>query len=191
MARITVIGSGYVGLVYCAAFADLGNDVCGVDIVEEKVRMLQAGQCPIYEPGLPELLQRNLKAGRLRFTTSYTESVPDAQFVFICVETPSSPSGEADMRAVRKAAQMVGEHLTGHTIIVNKSTMPIGSGDLVASIISQHIAEDAAFSVVSNPEFLREGAAVHDVLHPDRIVLGSDDRDAAEQVATRCSVRRS
>jgi UDPglucose 6-dehydrogenase len=183
MARISVIGSGYVGLVYCAAFADFGNDVYGVDIDAEKVAKLQAGHCPIFEPGLPELLARNLKAGRLRFTTDYKTAVPESEFVFICVDTPSSFSGEADMRAVRRAAAMVGEHLRGETIVVNKSTMPIGSGDLVSSIISQHISGGATFAVVSNPEFLREGSAVHDVLHPDRIVLGADDECVASRVA--------
>jgi UDPglucose 6-dehydrogenase len=183
MARISIIGSGYVGLVYSAAFADLGNEVYGIDIDENKVKMLQAGECPIFEPGLPEMIQRNLAAGRLKFTTSYTEAVPDSAFVFICVDTPSSFSGEADMRAVRKAAAMIAEHLKGHTIIVNKSTMPIGSGDLVAKILEEHITDGATFSVVSNPEFLREGSAVHDVLHPDRIVLGADDREAAVKVS--------
>jgi UDPglucose 6-dehydrogenase len=191
MARISVIGSGYVGLVYCAAFADLGNEVSGVDIDADKVRQLNAGVCPIYEPGLPELLQRNLNAGRLCFTTSYEAVVPQAQFVFICVDTPSSISGEADMRAVRKAAEMVAEHLAGHTVVVNKSTMPIGSGDLVSMIIAHHIHPGATFAVVSNPEFLREGSAVNDVLHPDRIVLGSDDRAAAEAVAELYGVMQS
>jgi UDPglucose 6-dehydrogenase len=183
MATISVIGSGYVGLVYCVAFADLGNDVFGVDIDEAKVARLQTGECPIYEPGLPELLERNLRAGRLRFTTDYSEAVPGSEFVFICVDTPSSFSGEADMRAVRRAAAMIGEHLAGETIVVNKSTMPIGSGDLVSSIIEQHRNPAACFSVVSNPEFLREGSAVHDVLHPDRIVLGADDAAIAGRVA--------
>lgn len=188
MARISIIGSGYVGLVYCAAFAEFGNDVFGVDIDEDKVRRLQAGECPIYEPGLPEMLQRNLSAGRLKFTTSYTEAIPDSQFVFICVDTPSSFSGEADMRAVRRAASMVGEHIEGHTVIVNKSTMPIGSGDLVTKIIQEHVRPGNTFAVVSNPEFLREGAAVQDVLNPDRVVLGADEREAAEKVAELYSV---
>jgi UDPglucose 6-dehydrogenase len=178
-----VIGTGYVGLVYCTAFADLGNDVWGIDLDAAKVARLRAGECPIFEPGLPELLERNLKAGRLRFTTEYAAAVPDAEFVFICVDTPSTVSGEADMRAVRRAAAMVGEHLCGETIIVNKSTMPIGSGDLVAAIVAEHAPPDTRYAVVSNAEFLREGAAVHDVLNPDRVVLGADDRAAAERVA--------
>lgn len=188
MARISVIGSGYVGLVYSAAFADLGNDVIGVDIDAEKVKRLQRGECPIYEPGLPELIKRNLDAGRLRFTTDYRDAVPSSAFVFICVDTPSAHSGEADMRAVRRAAQMIAEHLEGDTVVVNKSTMPIGSGDLVTSIIAENIKGDARFAVISNPEFLREGSAVQDVLHPDRVVLGTDDVAAAERVAEIYSV---
>jgi UDPglucose 6-dehydrogenase len=188
MAQISVIGSGYVGLVYSAAFADLGNDVTGVDIDADKVRRLQSGECPIYEPGLPELLERNLSAGRLRFTTEYADAVPQASFVFICVDTPSANSGEADMRAVRRAAGMIAEHLEGNTVVVNKSTMPIGSGDLVTSIISENVKPGVTFSVVSNPEFLREGSAVQDVLHPDRVVLGADDHEAAELVAELYSV---
>lgn len=182
MATISIIGTGYVGLVYGAAFADLGNQVNGVDIDAGKIERLAKGVTPIYEPGLEELVIRNLKAGRLRFTTSYHEAVPNSEFVFICVDTPSSPHGEADMRAVRAAATSIGRSLRGHTVVINKSTMPIGSGDLVAKIIAATKPADATFAVVSNPEFLREGVAVRDVLHPSRIVLGAEDRSAAEQV---------
>lgn len=183
METVTVIGTNYVGAVYAAAFADLGNQVWGVDIDQRKVDMLSEGKSPIYEPGLDELIGRNLKAGRLHFTTSYDEAVPGSSFVFICVGTPSSLHGEADMRWVRSAAESIGRSMQGHTIIVNKSTMPIGSGDLVSSIIAQHAAEGATFAVVSNPEFLREGAAVRDVFQPSRIVLGAEDREAADRVA--------
>lgn len=188
MAQISIIGSGYVGLVSGAAFADLGNDVYCVDIDEQKVERLKAGECPIYEPGLPELLARNIKARRLHFTTDYAEAVPNSDFIFICVDTPASFSGEADMRAVRKAAEMVAAHLRNGAIVVNKSTMPIGSGDLVTQIIREHTSNGAEFAVVSNPEFLREGSAVNDVLNPDRVVLGSDDRAAAEKVSELYSV---
>jgi UDPglucose 6-dehydrogenase len=183
MAQISVIGSGYVGLVYCAAFAELGHDVWGVDIDAEKVCRLNEGHCPIFEPGLPELLQRNLAAGRLRFTTSYDDAVPSSDFVFICVDTPASPSGEADLRTVRKAAASVGRSLAGDTIVVNKSTMPIGAGDLVESIIERVVDQDARWAVVSNAEFLREGSAVRDVLHPDRVIIGCDDHAPAQRVA--------
>lgn len=183
METVTVIGTNYVGAVYAAAFADLGNQVWGVDIDQRKVDMLSAGRSPIFEPGLDELIGRNLKAGRLRFTTSYDEGVPGSSFVFICVGTPSSLHGEADMRWVRSAAESIGRSMQGHTIIVNKSTMPIGSGDLVSSIVAQYAADGATFAVVSNPEFLREGAAVRDVFQPSRIVLGAEDQAAAERVA--------
>lgn len=184
MATISIIGTGYVGLVYGAAFADLGNHVYGVDIDEEKVRHLQSGKCPIFEPGLEEMLQRNVNAGRLDFTTSYEDSIPHSEFAFICVDTPSAFNGEADMRMVRSAAEMLGKALRGHTIIINKSTMPIGSGDLVSSIVDKHKLTGTTFAVVSNPEFLREGNAVRDVFQPSRIVLGSDDPDACEEVAS-------
>jgi UDPglucose 6-dehydrogenase len=183
MATISIIGSGYVGLVYGAAFADLGNQVYGVDINEEKVQQLQSGVCPIFEPGLEEMLQRNLRAGRLTFTSSYQEAIPDSEFAFICVDTPSAFNGEADMRMVRSAAEMLGESLCGHTVIINKSTMPIGSGDMVASIVEQRKRDNATYAVVSNPEFLREGNAVRDVFQPSRVVLGSDDPEACQEVA--------
>jgi UDPglucose 6-dehydrogenase len=183
MASIAIIGLGYVGLVYGAAFADLGNQVVGVDIDAEKVARLHRGGIPIYEPGLDELIRRNRETGRLRFTTRYEEAVPDAEFVFICVGTPSTLDGDADMRAVRAAALSIGQNLRGHTIVVNKSTMPIGSGDLVTALIEHVKPADATFAVVSNPEFLREGSAVYDVFHPSRIVLGAEDRQAAERVA--------
>lgn len=183
MAQISIIGSGYVGLVYGVAFADLGNDVVGVDIDADKVRMLQAGECPIYEPRLPELLQSNLRSGRIRFTTDYADAVPQSEFVFICVDTPSTATGEADMRAVRSAATMLAAHLRDGAVVVNKSTMPIGSGDFVTSIISEHMTDGRKFSVISNPEFLREGNAVADVFHPDRIVLGTDnDHDSVQKL---------
>lgn len=183
MARIAIVGLGYVGLVYGGAFADLGNCVWGVDIDADKVAKLRDGIVPIYEPGLNELIRRNVEAGRLRFTTDYAEAIPEAEFVFICVGTPSTVDGDADMRAVRTAARTIGQHLRGHTIIVNKSTMPIGSGDLVSALIEQVKPPAATFAVVSNPEFLREGSAVYDVFHPSRIVLGAEDREAAERVA--------
>ncbi len=183
MAVITIIGTGYVGLVTGAAFADLGNTVYGVDIDAGKIERLTHGVIPIYEPGLEEVVVRNVRAKRLAFTTCYDESVPNSEFVFICVDTPSSFDGDADMRAVRSASEMVGRSMSGHTIVVNKSTMPIGSGDLVSSILEETKSEDATFAVVSNPEFLREGSAVSDVFKPSRVVLGAEDRSAAERVA--------
>ena len=186
MSRICVVGGGgYVGLGYAVALADLGNDVVGLDIDEERVAALNAGRSPLYEPGLEELLGRNLAAGRLRFTADYAGAVPDADFVFLCTGTPSLADGEADLRQVRAAAAAVGIHLSPgrRTIVVNKSTMPVGSAELVARIVAEHAPPGADFRVVSNPEFLREGRVVHDILHPDRVVLGAEDPEAAEAVA--------
>ena len=183
MAQISIIGTGYVGLVYGVAFADLGNDVVGVDIDAEKVRMLQSGECPIYEPRLPELLKSNLESGRISFTTDYAKAVPRSEFVFICVDTPSTSTGEADMSAVRSSTASLAKYLRDGAIVVNKSTMPIGSGDLVSSLISEGINDGRSFTVISNPEFLREGNAVADVFHPDRIILGTDnDHDSIEKL---------
>jgi UDPglucose 6-dehydrogenase len=185
VARIGVIGCGYVGLSTAVLFANLGNQVIGVDIDEAKVAQMQGGLCPVFEPGLGELLERNVNAKRLQFTTDYAAAVPDADFVFICVNTPMGPNGGADMRYVRQAARGIGRALAPGrlTVVVNKSTMPIGSGDMIHALLFEEAADTARFAVVSNPEFLREGSAVHDMLHPDRIVLGAADRAAAEAVA--------
>ena len=183
MKTICVIGAGYVGLVTGTCFADLGNRVTCVDINEEKIATLNAGRMPIYEPGLEEMLQRNVKAGRLFFTTSYPEGLQDAEFVFIAVGTPSGVDGEADLQYVRMAAESIAEHLDHPLIIINKSTVPVGTGDWVADIIRRKRPDGLDFAVVSNPEFLREGAAIGDFLGPDRVVLGSLDHEAAEKVA--------
>lgn len=186
MSNICVIGTGYVGLTTGTCFADLGNDVTCVDVIESKIESLKRGEMPIYEPGLEEMVKRNYEAGRLRFTTDYTESVPNADFVFIAVGTPQGEDGGTDMRYVESATVAIAEHLAGNTIIVNKSTMPIGTGDWVTSMVNQHLngrADSVTFAVVSNPEFLAEGSAIQDFLTPDRVVLGSDRREAAEKVA--------
>ncbi len=184
MRMISVIGTGYVGLVTGTCLADMGNTVTCIDIDEEKIAKLQRGECPIYEPGLSDLLARNIEAERLTFTTDYAEGLRDAEIIFIAVNTPTTPDGSADMRFVRAAAQSIAEHLDHDAIIVNKSTMPVGSGDLVTEIIRAHLAHpDVQFAVVSNPEFLAQGTAVADFQRPDRIVLGSTDRDAASRVA--------
>jgi UDPglucose 6-dehydrogenase len=182
--RICVVGTGYVGLVTGTCFAELGNQVTCVDIDKAKVELLQSGGMPIYEPGLAELVQRNSAMGRLGFTTSYADGMRDAEFVFIAVNTPpSADSGGADLRFVEAAAKSIGQHLDRDLIIVNKSTVPIGTGGLVAQIVQHERKTKARFSVVSNPEFLREGSAVPDCLNPDRVVLGSTDRAAGEAVA--------
>jgi UDPglucose 6-dehydrogenase len=184
MKNITVIGTGYVGLITGVCFADLGNKVVCLDINEEKIENLKNGVMPIYEPGLEELVARNVQAGRLSFTTSYAEGLKDCEFVFIAVGTPEGVDGEADLRYVRMAARSIAEVMDHPIIIVNKSTVPVGTGDWVADIIREHrSADDVEFAVVSNPEFLREGAAISDFMVPDRVVLGSLNRDAAESVA--------
>jgi len=180
---ICVIGAGYVGLVTGTCFADLGNQVVILDIDAGRVERLQSGVMPIYEPGLEELVRRNAAGGRLRFTTSYEEGLAQAEFVFIAVDTPSGTEGEADLRSVRAAASSIAAAMDHPLIIVNKSTVPIGTGDWVADIINRHRRNGVDFWVVSNPEFLREGSAVHDFLNPDRVVLGSMSREAAEKVA--------
>lgn len=183
MKCITVVGTGYVGLVTGTCLADLGNTVICLDINEEKIDALNDGRIPIYEPGLEEMVRRNVAAGRLSFTTSYEEAIPESEFVFIAVGTPSGVDGEADLKYVGMASESIAETLDHPTIIVNKSTVPVGTGDWVADIINRHSDKDVEFSVVSNPEFLREGSAIQDFLNPDRVVLGSLDPEAAEQVA--------
>ncbi|MDQ3539480.1 MAG: UDP-glucose/GDP-mannose dehydrogenase family protein [Chloroflexota bacterium] len=184
MAAIAVIGGGgYVGLAYAVAFAELGHAVTALDVDAEKVAALSEGRCPIFEPGLEQLLQRGLENDRLRFTTDYHVAIPDADFAFICVGTPAGPSGRADVRYISTAAQAVGRHARGHTIVVNKSTVPIGSVQFVTDSLTEFAGTDTTFSVVSNPEFLAEGTAIHDIFHPDRIILGSDDVAAADRVA--------
>ncbi len=184
MKTICVVGTGYVGLVTGTCFAELGNDVTCLDIVTEKIERLRAGELPIYEPGLEPMVQRNVEAGRLRFTTSYADAVPQADYIFIAVNTPTVANGSgADMQYVESAARSIAEHVVHNTVVINKSTMPVGSGDLVSAIIREHLRDDTiTVSVVSNPEFLREGSAVQDFLQPDRVVLGSADQKAASHV---------
>jgi len=183
MKNITVIGVGYVGLVTGVCFSDLGNRVVCVDINEQRIDDLNQGMMPIYEPGLEELMARNVQAGRLHFTTSYEEGLKDAELVFIAVGTPEGVDGEADLRYVRMAACSIAEVMDHPLIIVNKSTVPVGTGDWVAEIIRDYRNDDVDLNIVSNPEFLREGTAISDFMRPDRIVLGSLNRDAAEKVA--------
>ena len=183
MRQICVIGVGYVGLVTGACFADLGNRVIALDINEERINNLKKGVMPIYEPGLEELVERNLHAGRLSFTTSYAEALKGAEFAFIAVGTPSGDNGEADLQYVAAAAKSIALNMTAPLIIINKSTVPIGTGDWVADIVTEAQPEPVAFSVVSCPEFLREGVAIADFTNPHRTVIGSLHREAAEKVA--------
>jgi UDPglucose 6-dehydrogenase len=181
VSTLSVVGTGYVGLVTGACFADLGNRVTCIDVDEKKIRILRTGGIPIYEPGLEEVVERNVRAGRLTFTTSYRDGLAGTEFVFVAVNTPPGLAGEADMTYARAAAHSIAEHLQTPAIVVNKSTMPIGTGDWVQGVLDRYGSVAAA--VVSNPEFLREGAAVADFNRPDRIVLGADDPAAAEKVA--------
>ena len=183
MKKICVIGVGYVGLVTGACLADLGNQVICLNRTKEKSDNLKKGILPIFEPGLEEIVRRNYEAKRLDFTTVYDEGLRDAEFVLIAVGTPSGSEGEADLGHVTEAAEGIAKRLTEPVIIVNKSTVPIGTGDWVADIINEHKLNDVEFAVVSNPEFLREGSAVYDFMNPDRIVLGSTSRQAAEKAA--------
>jgi len=183
MKNISVIGVGYVGLVTAACFSDLGNCVNALDINEEKIKSLHRGEMPIYEPGLGEMVKRNVEAGRLKFTTKYDEALENAEFVFICVGTPSGIDGEADLKYVAAAAQSIAKTIKSPIIVINKSTVPVGTGDWVADIIHKHMPKPVQFSVVSCPEFLREGYAIADFMNPHRTVLGSLDRDAADKVA--------
>ncbi|MEX1018660.1 MAG: UDP-glucose/GDP-mannose dehydrogenase family protein [Litorilinea sp.] len=183
MKNIAVAGTGYVGLSTGACFADLGNKVTCIDINPEKINMLRQGEVPIYEPGLSEMIVRNVKAGRLHFTTEYPEALQDAEFVFICVGTPSGVDGEADLRYLRMAAESIAREMDHPLVIVNKSTVPVGTGDWVADIVSRSQPKPIEFHVVSCPEFSREGSAIYDFMNPDRVVLGSKDKEAAERVA--------
>ena len=183
MKNIAVIGTGYVGLVTGTCFSDLGNRVTCIDIDERKIQVLHEGNVPIYEPGLEEVIRRNVAAGRLSFSTSYEEGLREAEYVFIAVGTPSGVDGEADLSYLRMAAATIGETMNHPLIIINKSTVPVGTGDWVADVIRRHQAQPVDFAVVSCPEFLREGSALADFMNPDRVVLGSLDPEAAEKVA--------
>jgi UDPglucose 6-dehydrogenase len=183
MKQICVVGVGYVGLVTGACFADLGNKVVALDVDQKRVENLRKGIMPIYEPGLDELVTRNVKAGRLSFTTSYAEAMKGAEFAFIAVGTPSGVNGEADLQYVAAAAKSIAENMQEPLVIINKSTVPIGTGDWVADIVKGAQPKAIPFSLVSCPEFLREGSAIGDFMNPHRTVIGSLHRDAAEKVA--------
>jgi len=182
LSQIAVAGAGYVGLTTAACLADLGNDVCVVDIDAEKVRRLRSHRIPFYEPGLREVVDRNSRAGRLRFTSSYGDAVPTAEFFFIAVSTPEGEGGQADVSAVEKAAAAVAGCMAAPLVIVNKSRVPIGTGYMVSDTVKRHNSK-FQFDVVSNPEFLREGSALADFMQPDRVVIGAHNRQAAQKVA--------
>src|SRR5437773_353378 len=177
--NICVVGTGYVGLVTGAVFADLGNEVVCVDNVAKKIAQLQAGRMPIYEPGLEEMVARNIADGRLTFTTDLAAAVRRAVIVFITVGTPPKPNGQADLGAVEDVARGIAQAMERYTVVVNKSTVPVGTGDFVREVIERHQTSPVPFDVVSNPEFLREGSAIEDTLRPDRIVIGAPTQQVA------------
>ena len=176
--RLAMVGTGYVGLVAGAGFADFGNDVVCADVNAEKIACLNRGEVPIYEPGLDALIASNVKAGRLSFSTDVVKAIREADVVFIAVGTPSAADGSADLSHVFKVAETIGKTLEGFKVIVTKSTVPVGTADKIKAIIAQHTRHD--FAVASNPEFLKEGAAISDFMKPDRVVIGSDHPRARE-----------
>lgn len=177
--RIAVVGTGYVGLTTGACFAHLGHDVVCADVDAGKIERLQRGELPIFEPGLDRVVAEGMKAGRLRFVVGAQNAVPEAEFVYLCVPTPQGADGSADLRYLVAAAEEIAPMLAADAVVVNKSTVPVGSTRLV----EQHLGRPDV-SVVSNPEFLREGSAVNDFLHPDRVVIGAEDKAAAVRVAS-------
>ena len=176
--RVTIIGAGYVGLVTGACLAETGNTVMCVDKDSGKIVLLKSGKVPFHEPGLAPLVQRNIDQGRLIFTDNLESGVRYAPVIFLAVGTPPRPNGEADLSAVEDAARAIGTHMDGHKVIVTKSTVPVGTARRVKILIAEKTTH--RFAVVSNPEFLKEGAAVHDFMSPDRVILGGDDAEAIE-----------
>ncbi|MEY2542959.1 MAG: UDPglucose 6-dehydrogenase [Verrucomicrobiota bacterium] len=177
---ISIIGSGYVGLVTGACFADVGHNVICVDNDESKIKTLQAGRIPIYEPGLEEIVHRNVSAHRLHFSSSIREGVDKSQIIFIAVPTPPQPNGDVDLSFIEKVSREIADVLTDYRVIVDKSTVPVKTGERVAETIKRYNRHGAKFDVVSNPEFLREGCAIHDLMHPDRIVIGAQSQHAVD-----------
>ncbi|MEE4310673.1 MAG: UDP-glucose/GDP-mannose dehydrogenase family protein [candidate division KSB1 bacterium] len=176
--QITIVGSGYVGLVTGTCFAEFGNIVHCIDVDEEKIKNLQKGKLPIYEPGLDILVHKNMKEERLHFSTDLKEAVEKSLIIFIAVGTPPKEDGSADLKHVEGVAKDIAKYLNGYKVIVNKSTVPVGSGKWIHDVIQKHLKGDVSFSVVSNPEFLREGSAIEDFMRPDRVVIGSEDEQA-------------
>ncbi len=181
--NIAIIGTGYVGLVSGTCFADTGNNVTCVDIDEEKVKKLRNGIIPIYEPGLESLFNRNLREGRLQFVTDLGTAVRTAEIVFLCLPTPPGGNGQADLSAVMTVAQEIGTFIDKYTVIVNKSTVPVGTSTKVSESVAIAIGNENNYDIVSNPEFLREGSAVEDFLKPERIVIGTSSKRAANLMA--------
>ena len=178
--KLTLVGTGYVGLVSGTGFANLGNNVICLDVDNTKITSLQNGNITIYEPGMGEIFRRNLKNGRLKFTTDTKKAIQESDIIFICVGTPSNENQEADLTAVKEVAKLIGMYMNDYKVIVNKSTVPVGTAGLVKKIILENQTRSIKFDVVSNPEFLREGAAIKDFENPDRIILGTDSEKAGK-----------
>ena len=181
--NISIIGTGYVGLVSGTCFSEMGNHVWCIDIDQKKIDNLKNGKIPIYEPGLEEMVLRNHKNGRLDFTTDYAQAIPSSDICFIAVGTPPGEDGSADTRYVLAAAESIAKHMSGYTIIVDKSTVPVGTSEKVRAAVQKVLsartdAQGIEFDVVSNPEFLKEGVAVNDFMRPDRVVIGTDNARA-------------
>ena len=180
MKKITVIGTGYVGLVSGSGLADFGNYVTCVDVDDERINLLSSGHVPFFEPGLTEIVERNMAADRLCFSTDVSGAISQADVIFIAVWTPMDSDGSADLSAIKDVSKTIGENIKSYTLIATKSTVPIGTGEIINSIISEHAPQSTIFDVVSNPEFLREGSAVRDFLLPNRVVIGTDSDQAIE-----------
>ena len=177
--KIAVVGTGYVGLVTGTCFAETGNHVTCVDINEDKINRMKAGEVPIYEPGLEDLFHRNTAEGRLNFTTSLSEGIKGAKVIFLALPTPPGENGSADLKYILQVAKDLGPLITEYTVIIDKSTVPVGTSELVHQAIAKNVSPDL-FDVVSNPEFLREGVAVEDFMKPDRVVIGTESEKAKE-----------
>ncbi|EMI10450.1 UDP-glucose dehydrogenase family protein [Anoxybacillus gonensis] len=179
MRKITVVGTGYVGLVTGVCLSDIGHEVTCLDVDEKKVEMMKKGKSPIYEPGLEELMVKNMEQGRLQFTTNAKQAFADAEVIYIAVGTPQKEDGSANLQFVEQVAKQIAEHIVRDTIVVTKSTVPVGTNEKIYNIINQHKKENVQVDVVSNPEFLREGSAIYDTFHGDRIVIGAQNEKAA------------
>jgi UDPglucose 6-dehydrogenase len=180
--KIAVIGTGYVGLVTAVGLAEFGHHVIGADKVSEKVRMIAAGKVPIFEPGLDDLLAKNLKKGHLEFSDDLSRTIRQADVIFVCVGTPPHDDGSADMCQIEEVSRMIAENLNGYKVVVEKSTVPVKTSSWIKRTISLYKKTDQAFDVASNPEFLREGSAVQDFLHPDRIIIGVESERARDML---------
>ncbi|WP_181349601.1 UDP-glucose/GDP-mannose dehydrogenase family protein [Thalassobacillus sp. CUG 92003] len=181
--KISVIGTGYVGLVTGVCLTDVGHQVTCIDIDEKKIESMKKGHSPIYEPGLDELMKKNIKAGRLYFTSDYASGVKDAEVVVIAVGTPQSKDGSADLQYLEKACRSIAQSLQNDTVVVTKSTVPVGTNEYVAKVIRENVVNDVQVTVASNPEFLREGSAIYDTFNGDRIIIGAEDDETLATVA--------